>query len=79
MHTFLLLSVPGGPTSSLGSASRSPRTRSGGVRGLDLKKFIARKRSERREGRRGERESYLCISAKGTTSGYRQERLYVDS
>ena len=38
--TLLLVSPPGGPASSLGSASRRPRTRSGGVRGFVLKKFM---------------------------------------
>lgn len=40
--TFLLDSFPGGPDSSFGMASRRPRTRSGGVRGFVLKKFIGR-------------------------------------
>lgn len=37
---FLLASEPGGEDSSLGIASLRPRTRSGGVRGLVLKKFM---------------------------------------
>lgn len=37
---FLLASEPGGADSSFGIASLRPRTRSGGVRGLVLKKFM---------------------------------------
>lgn len=37
---FLLASEPGGVDSSFGIASLRPRTRSGGVRGLVLKKFM---------------------------------------
>ena len=37
---FLLASEPGGADSSLGAASLRLRTRSGGVRGLVLKKFM---------------------------------------
>lgn len=38
--TFLRVSPPGAPFSSLGMASRKLLTMSGGVRGLVLKKFI---------------------------------------
>ena len=40
--TLRLVSPPGGPASNRGSASRRPLTRSGGVRGLVLKKFMVR-------------------------------------
>jgi hypothetical protein len=39
-HTFRRVSPPGAPDSSLGIASRRPRTRSGGVLVFVLKKFI---------------------------------------
>ena len=38
--TLRRTSPPGAPDSSLGIASLSPRTRSGGVRGFVLKKFM---------------------------------------
>jgi len=41
MNTFRRVSLPGALLSSLGIASLSPLTSSGGVRCLDLKKFMA--------------------------------------
>jgi hypothetical protein len=38
--TLLLVSLPGALLSSLGIASLNPLTMSGGLRGLDLKKFM---------------------------------------
>jgi hypothetical protein len=51
VQTFLLVSLPGAPLSSLGMASLKPLTRSGGVLGFVLKKFM--------EDRLGESEKVL--------------------
>lgn len=48
-HTFFLVS-PGAPLSTRFTASRRPRTISGGVLGLDLKKFIMKEGSEQKIG-----------------------------
>jgi hypothetical protein len=55
IRTFRRVSLAGALVSSLGIASLRPRTRSGGVRGFDLKKFMlgARMEIQWRERRRG--------------------------
>ena len=59
-RTFLLVSPPGAPDSSRGIASRSPRMRSGGVRCLDLKKFMVESETETLAV--GDPERVVCLA-----------------